>query len=130
MFIRLLLLFTIVPLLELYILIKLSTVFGVLTTISIIIGTGILGAYHAKKQGVSVMHRIREEMRYGRFPADELIDGLLLLIAGVVLITPGLLTDLTGFLILFPATRAHIKNWVKKKISTFHYYRNGRIDVL
>ncbi len=129
MFLRLLLMFTIIPLIELYILIRLSTIFGALTTISIVIGTGILGAYHAKRQGVSVMHRIRDEMRYGRFPADEMIEGLLLLIAGVVLITPGLLTDITGFLILVPTTRVPIKNWVKKKISGFHQAGYGRVYV-
>jgi len=123
-------LFTVIPLIEIYILIKLSTVFGALTTIGIVIGTGILGAYHAKQQGISVMHRIREELRNGRFPADELIDGLLLLIAGVVLITPGLLTDITGFLILLPATRTPIKNWVKKKFSEFQQSGHQRIYIL
>ena len=117
MFTRLLLLFTLIPLAELYILIEIGSRFGALTTIVIIIGTGILGAYLAKQQGFQVWLKIQGEIGQGKFPANELLDGLLLLIAGVVLLTPGLLTDLMGFIILFPVTRQHIREWVKKKLS-------------
>ena len=117
MFTRLLLLFTLIPLAELYILIEIGSRFGAMTTIVIIIGTGILGAYLAKQQGFQVWLKIQGEIGQGKFPANELLDGLLLLIAGVVLLTPGLLTDLMGFIILFPATRKYIREWVKKKLS-------------
>ena len=117
MFTRLLLLFTLIPLAELYILIEIGSRFGALTTIVIIIGTGILGAYLAKQQGFQVWLKIQGEIGQGKFPANELLDGLLLLIAGVVLLTPGLLTDLMGFIIPFPVTRQHIREWVKKKLS-------------
>jgi len=117
MFTRLLLLFTVIPLAELYILIKIGSHFGALTTIILIIGTGIVGAYLAKQQGFQVWLKIQGEIGQGRFPGNELLDGLLLLIAGVVLLTPGLLTDLMGFIILFPATRKHIREWMKKKLS-------------
>lgn len=117
MFTRLLLLFTIIPLVELYILIKIGSYFGVMTTILLIIGTGVLGAYLARQQGFKVWLNIQNEIGQGKFPADDLLDGLLLLIAGVVLLTPGLLTDLMGFTILFPVTRRSIRLWVKKKLS-------------
>lgn len=117
MFTRLLLLFTLIPLVELYILIEIGSHFGVMTTIVIIIGTGVLGAYLAKQQGFRVWLNIQTEVGQGRFPANDLIDGLLLLVAGVVLLTPGLLTDMMGFIILFPVTRQYIREWVKKKLS-------------
>ena len=117
MFTRLLLFFTLIPLAELFILIEIGSRFGALTTIVIIIGTGVLGAYLAKQQGFQVWLKIQGEIGQGKFPANELLDGLLLLIAGVVLLTPGLLTDLMGFIILFPVTRQYIREWVKKKLS-------------
>lgn len=116
MFTRLLLLFTLIPLAELYLLIKIGSYFGIMTTIFIIIGTGILGAYLAKQQGFQVWLKIQREIGQGKFPANELLDGLLLFVAGVVLLTPGLLTDLMGFIILFPVTRHYIREWVKKKL--------------
>ncbi len=116
MLFRLLLMFTIIPLVELFILIKLSSIFGTLTTIAMVIGTGILGAYHAKQQGLSTILRIKQEFQNGCFPGDQMLDGVLLLIAGVVLITPGLLTDIAGFLLLFPTTRNIIKEWIKNMI--------------
>jgi len=109
--------FTVIPILELYILIKLGSYFGFFTSIILIVGTGIVGAYHAKQQGFTVLHTIQNEMAMGRFPADELIDGLLILIAGIVLLTPGLLTDLAGLLILFPISRVYIRKWLIKKLS-------------
>ncbi len=117
MFLRLLLLFTVVPVIELYILIKIGTHFGALTTIALVIGTGIIGAYLARQQGFFVWLRLQREMQEGRFPGDALLDGFLILIAGVLLLTPGLLTDICGFLLLIPVTRTLIKRWLKKKIA-------------
>ncbi len=125
MFIRLLLLFTLIPLFELYILIKIGSYFGIFTTILIVIGTGVLGAYLTKQQGFLVWLRIRNEMGQGRFPANELLDGLLLLIAGVVLLTPGLLTDIMGFILLFPVSQHAIREWMKKKLSDM--MQNGQV---
>ena len=76
MFGRLLLLFTLIPLAELYLLIKIGTLIGVLPTILIVLGTGVLGAYLARQQGFQVWHRIQTEMQMGRFPAEEMLDGL------------------------------------------------------
>lgn len=117
MFIRLFLLFTLLPLAELYILVKIGSYFGVMAAVFIVIGTGFLGALLAKQQGLGVWVRIQNEMRQGRFPGNELIDGLLLFIAGVVLVTPGLITDIIGFLLLVPVTRHYFKSWIKDKLS-------------
>ncbi|TVR70052.1 MAG: membrane protein FxsA [Spirochaetaceae bacterium] len=110
MFLRLLLLFTITPVVELYILIRLGSVIGVVPTILIVIGTGILGASLAKREGFAVLRTIQVRMNRGEIPADAMIDGLCILVAGLVLITPGILTDVLGFLLLVPATRRIIKS--------------------
>lgn len=116
MFARLLALFTIVPLVELYILIRVGQLIGALPTVLIVVGTGVLGATLARQQGARVWLEIQQEMQIGRFPADRLIDGLLLLVAGAVLITPGVLTDLLGFAILIPLSRTPIRRWVREKL--------------
>lgn len=127
MFLRLALLFTAVPVVELYILIRIGTVIGALPTIAIVILTGVVGAALARQQGFRVWLDIQARMEQGIFPADELIDGLLLVVAGAVLITPGVLTDILGFTILVPVTRRPIREWVKSRLSrmmdsgTIHY---------
>jgi len=112
MFLRLFLLFTIVPLVELVLLIKIGGVIGVAPTIAIVIGTGVLGAWLARWQGLAVLRRIGDEMAAGRLPTDALIDGLLVLVAAAMLLTPGFLTDSAGFLLLVPGTRAKVRRLV------------------
>ncbi|MBD3420203.1 MAG: membrane protein FxsA [Chitinivibrionales bacterium] len=124
---RLLLLFTLVPLLELYLLFKFGSYFGFLVTIAVVIGTGVLGAWLAKQQGLVVWLRIQNETSQGRFPAGELIDGLLLLVAGVVLLTPGILTDALGLLLLFPSTRRAVKSWVTRRLQDM--MRDGNVHI-
>ena len=109
-------LFTLVPLLELYLLIRLGTYVGAVDTIAIVIGTGVAGGLLAKSQGLAVLDRIRAELNQGRLPAESLLDGLLILIAGAMLITPGLLTDGLGLLLLIPWSRQAFKSWLKRKI--------------
>lgn len=116
MFLKLFLLFTLVPLIELYLLLKLGMIFGLGVTLIIVIGTGALGAALAKHEGLRVWFRIQQEMQAGRFPGDELLDGFLIFTSGVLLITPGLLTDILGFLILSPSTRFIFKQWLMKKV--------------
>jgi UPF0716 protein FxsA len=119
LFFRLFLLFTVVPVIELYILIKIGSIIGPLPTIGIVIGTGIAGAYLVRLQGLLVISRVYGEVRRGRFPGDALIDGFLLAIAGALLISPGILTDVTGLLILAPPIRRYLKDWVKTKIRDY-----------
>ena len=118
MFVRLLLLFTLVPLIELALLIELGQLTNVATTISIVILTGIIGAYLARREGIKAWRRLEQSMREGVSPADELIEALLILIAGAVLITPGLLTDLFGFGLLIPPVR----KWMRNRLS--RHFRN------
>jgi len=109
-------LFTLVPLLELYLLIRLGTYVGAVDTIAIVIGTGVAGGLLAKSQGLAVLDRMRAELNQGRLPAESLFDGLLILIAGAMLVTPGLLTDGLGLLLLIPLSRQGIKSWLKRKM--------------
>ena len=116
MFLRLLLLFTVVPLLELFLLVKLGTVIGIGPTVLIVIFTGVLGAWLARWQGLGVLRRLSEDMAGGRLPTNALIDGLLILIAGAVLLTPGLITDALGFLLLVPQGRAMVRKAVAARL--------------
>jgi UPF0716 protein FxsA len=109
-------LFTLVPLVEWYLLIRLGTYVGAVDTIAIVIGTGVAGGLLAKSQGLAVLDRMRAELNQGRLPAESLFDGLLILIAGTMLITPGLLTDGLGLLLPIPRSRQGIKSWLKRKM--------------
>lgn len=116
MFFQLVILFTLIPLVELYILIKAGGMIGALNTILIIAATGILGAALAKSQGLQVMRKINLSAEQGRFPAEELVDGLFILLGGFTLLTPGFLTDLLGLSMLFPPTRRLYKKLAKRII--------------
>ena len=118
MFLRLLLLFTVVPLVELYLLVEIGSLIGVAPTIAIVIITGFLGAWLARRQGLAVFRRINEEMARGGLPTDPLIDGLLILIAGAVLLTPGLLTDAAGFFLLIPQGRQLVRKAVARAFAS------------
>ncbi len=113
---KLFLLFTVVPFIELALLIKLGTMIGAFETIMIIIITGMAGALMVRSAGIECLFRIQKNMNSGILPADELFSGLLILVAGAFLLTPGLLTDAAGFMLLIPATREIIKKYLKKYV--------------
>ena len=110
---RLLLLFIALPVVELFLLIEIGQRVGTVTTVGIIIATGVVGASLARQQGISTLARLRADLAAGRLPADPIVDGVLILVAAAVLITPGLLTDLAGFLCLVPAFRRLVKRYLK-----------------
>lgn len=110
-------LFTVLPLLELAILINLSQVVGLVITVLVVAVTGLLGAYLTKKQGISVVTSIRKDIVEGSMPADSIIEGFLILIGGVMLITPGILTDIGGFCCIIPVTRKKVKVFTRARFS-------------
>lgn len=114
MFIRLAFLFTVIPLIELALLIEVGQHIGVFNTIAIVILTGLLGAALARSEGFAVITRIQSEMARGELPGDSLIEGGLILAGAMLLLTPGLLTDALGFALLLPLTRPFFRNLVKK----------------
>lgn len=139
MFFRLLALFVLVPVVELALLIRLGEIIGLWPTLAIIVLTGIAGSALAKQQGFSTLQRIQSRMSRGEMPGTELIDGLIILIAGAFLLTPGVLTDVVGFVGLLPFTRPLVRKWIvrqfKKRESTnFRFFwteygtRNERGD--
>jgi len=113
MFIRILILFTIIPVIELYVLIEAGKQIGAGPTIGLIFLTGIAGAYLARSQGFNLINRIQHDLNAGRLPASELLDGAMILAGGLLLLTPGFCTDLFGFCLLTPVTRGLFKGWLK-----------------
>ncbi|RLC45398.1 MAG: membrane protein FxsA, partial [Candidatus Cloacimonadota bacterium] len=112
-------------LIELAILIKIGSRIGVWNTIAIVVLTGIFGAILVRHQGFWVLVKIKEEIQQGKFPADELFDGAIILVGATLLITPGILTDIIGILSLVPSSREWIKYFIKLYIKKhFFTYRN------
>ena len=108
--------FIITPIIELAVLLKLNEYAGLVNTIAIVIITGFVGAFLARAQGIMVLAQIRRDLAEGRMPAPRLMDGVMILIAGVLLITPGLITDTAGFILLIPAVRATVRAWLGRKL--------------
>ncbi len=132
MLIRLILLFTVIPLIELYLLIQVGRYLGSFQTIMIVLITGIIGGLLARSQGLSVQKQIRVDMQNGIIPTDSLIDGFFILIAGALLITPGMITDIFGFVLMVPFYRGwlkkRLKEILKRKFESgrFQYYSNSQ----
>jgi len=114
MLLLLALLFILIPLAELAILIYLGFIIGIWYTILIVITTGLLGAFMARRQGMKTISRIRSSLESGILPSDELFQGALILTGGLLLLTPGLITDAVGLALLIPKTRRFIKGGIGK----------------
>lgn len=108
---RLILLFILFPLVDMALLLVIAQHTGPLFTIGLIVVTGVVGAWSARRAGIHCLGRIQSQLAQGQMPADSLVDGLLILIAGALLITPGILTDAVGFALLIPPVRARLKRF-------------------
>jgi UPF0716 protein FxsA len=120
MFIRLALLFIVVPIAELALLVEIGRRIGTLPTVALVAGTGLVGAYLTRRQGAAVLRQLRAELTARRVPASHIADGALILLAGALLITPGVLTDAVGFFCLVPGGRRVVKRavgrWVGRAV--------------
>lgn len=120
MFIKLFILFITVPIIEVFVLLDAAELIGLWPTILLVIATGAAGAYLAKSQGLDLLQRIQAATEKGEIPAQEIIDGIFILAGGVVLLTPGFITDLIGFVFLVPWSRAPLKRylvaWFKNRV--------------
>ncbi len=116
MLFRLLLLFTVVPLIELALLIKIGERIGAWTTVGLVLLTGLVGAALARHEGWRTWTAIQHDLAAGRLPGDRIVDGLLILVAGVLLVTPGVMTDVVGLLLLFPLTRWQVRRYLKRRL--------------
>ncbi len=110
--------FILMPIAEIAVLLRVHDAIGLFDTLMLVILTGFAGAFLARQQGMMVLFQIRKDMAEGRMPAPRLMDGVMILVAGVLLITPGLITDTIGFLLLVPVVRAWIRNWLQRKIES------------
>lgn len=136
MLFRLILLLTLIPILELILLLQihhaLSTAWGpgpaLLMTIGMIISTGIAGALLARWQGLGTLLKLHQAMSQGRFPAEPIMDGVMILIGAALLLTPGFVTDLLGFLLLLPWTRTGVRRFLKARIE--QSIRAGDVQVV
>jgi len=116
MFLRLLILFVTVPLVELYLLLQLASVTSAGATFLLVIVTGIIGSMLAKREGVLAWRKFQSAVGEARVPSREIQDGLMIVFAAALLLTPGLLTDAVGFLLLVPAGRSLIRKHVLSKL--------------
>ena len=122
-------LFVIVPIVEFGLLIEIGRRLGTLETLMLIFGTGIVGAYLARLEGLRILYRIQNDFRAGQMPAEQLFDGVLVLVAGVVLLTPGLLTDVAGLILLLPPTRYPVKAFIKRRARNWMATRRVEISL-
>ena len=113
---KLLLLFTVVPLVELYLLLFIGDFLGLLPTVAIVLVTGVLGAWLAKREGFRVYRKWQEALAEYRMPEEGVLGGLLVLVGGVLLVTPGVLTDITGLLLLIPPSRRVIAAFMRSRV--------------
>ncbi len=118
MFFRLLALFTLVPLLELFLLVQIGKRMGLVPTLALVLFTGVLGAALARSQGLRVLRQVQAEMARGALPTEALMEGLMIFIAGAVLLTPGLLTDLAGFFLLLPFGRRLVRRQISRRLKS------------
>lgn len=115
------------PVAEIALLIAIGRQVGLAATVALLLLSGLLGALLARRQGLAVVRKVKSEMAAGRAPAGQLVDGALILLAGVLLIIPGVLTDLLGFFCLLPAGRTLLKAWMRRRFEAG--LRSGRIAV-
>lgn len=134
MFRLLFIFFIIIPIIEITVLMQVGALLGVWPTIAIVILTAWLGAKYVRQQGIATLNSVQTKMAQGQMPSDEIVTGLVLLVAGVLLVTPGFVTDLLGLSLLIPAVRQAIAGSVKSHITTnsaqqqsFHFNDQGNV---
>lgn len=125
---KLLILFIAVPFIEMVILVRIGTLLGFWPTMGLVLATGVVGAVLARSQGLRVLHGIRAELAVGQMPTSRLLDGLMVLIGGIVLLTPGVLTDIFGLALLIPFTRSRLKELVRVRLERM--VKSGEVRVM
>lgn len=124
---KLFLLFAVIPVIEIYVLVSVGSVIGSLNTVALVLLSAFVGAWLARQQGLSTMLRVRASLQQGIMPAEEILDAVLIFVAGAVLLTPGFVTDALGLLILFPPTRIRFKTWLRRKFD--EWMKNPNVHI-
>jgi len=122
MFLLLAFLFLVIPIVELYVIIKVAGGIGVLETIGLLIVVSVVGAWLVRREGLGVLRKMQGEVAQARVPTKQLVDGALILFAGALMLTPGFVTDATGVFLLIPPTRALVRNVLMRRLK-------GRVQV-
>ena len=117
MILRLFFLFSVVPVIEIYFLIRVGRIIGPLPTVALLLFISLAGAWLVRQQGFGILRRIQGELAVGRLPAEGLLDGAMVLVGGILLLTPGFFTDFIGLFFLIPFTRNLIKQVVRRRIT-------------
>ena len=117
MFAALALLFLVVPFIELFVLIQVGQAIGALPTIALLVVVSVVGAWLVKREGLGVIRRAQEQIRRGQVPGAELVDGVLILIAGALMLSPGFFTDVFGIALMIPPVRAALRALASKQLS-------------
>ena len=115
--------FIVIPLVELYFLIEVGQILGAPNTILLVVLTALLGAGIARTQGLQLFTAIRDDLNRGVLPPERLLEAFLVLAGGLLLLTPGFVTDLTGFLLLIPATRRIFSRSLRKRFYNLLVHR-------
>ncbi|MEM8914023.1 MAG: FxsA family protein [Planctomycetota bacterium] len=129
MFLRLLAAFIFIPLVELIVLLRLADATSWITTLMIVLVTGFIGSYLARREGVAAWFRFQTALQNGRVPSVEIVDGVMIAFAAALLLTPGLLTDGLGFVLLTPIGRRWISGWLSNRYAArfeFHTAQSTR----
>lgn len=108
-------LFIVIPIAELYVILKVGDLIGILPTIALLVADSLLGSWLMRSQGRAVWSRFQQTMQAGRIPHREVFDGVLVIFGGAFLITPGFLTDIVGVFLLLPPTRALVRAWLVRR---------------
>ncbi len=117
MFPKIVAVFIIVPILEMYMLIEIGRWVGALPTIGLVVLTGLVGVSLARAQGFAVLSRLKKNLDSGIAPTDELLSGVIILGGALLLLTPGLITDTIGFILLIPYSRSYLVTFLKRYIT-------------
>lgn len=114
-------LFILVPILEIWLFVLSGRYIGLLPTLAIVLLMSFVGAWLAKREGIGVWNKAQESMRSGRLPGEELLEGVCVLAGGLLLLTPGYLTDATGLILLIPSVRKKVvrrlRRWLKERLT-------------
>lgn len=126
----LVLLFLVVPLVELYVLIQVGSAIGALNTIALLLLMGVAGGWLMKREGLGVVRRVQSQLQAGRVPAAEVVDGFLILFGGALMLTPGFLSDALGLALLVPPVRTLVRAGLARRlrVRVIGHDRHGRDD--
>jgi UPF0716 protein FxsA len=128
MFRILVLILIVIPILEIWGLISVGKLVGLWPTVGLIILTGVIGAWLAKKEGLQTLQLVRLQLVNREIPGQAVMDGICILVGGAVLLTPGFFTDAIGFFLLIPYTRNIVKAWMKKMFES--WIKSGRFIII